>query len=68
MRPEAIDALGRIGNPEAIRALSVAIKNVWPKIRDKAAKALGEIGTEMVVEPLVTLLRDQAMEVRASAK
>lgn len=70
---EMICALGRIGNPRAIPAISERagaggfFSRTPPQVRVEAVRALGEIGGEAARAVLQRLLRDRNGEVRDAA-
>jgi len=43
IRPDAAKALGKIGDARAVEPLTQALKNVYPDVRQEAAKALEKI-------------------------
>ncbi len=67
LRALAADALGRISDKERLKqikdlnaagALADALKDERPEVRAKAALALGTLGDEKSVEPLIKLMAD----------
>jgi HEAT repeat protein len=62
-----IDALGRSGNPRAIPALVVRLKDPRQEVRAASLEALGHIGDESVVPQVTPLLADTNMRVRVTA-
>jgi HEAT repeat protein len=70
---EMIRALGRIGNPRAVPAISGRagaggfFSRTPPQVRIEAVRALGEIGGEAARAVLQPLLRDRNSEVRDAA-
>jgi HEAT repeat protein len=67
LRRWATLALGVIGDPRSVRALSSALNDADKGVRREAAIALGRIGTAQVVAPLAAALRDSDQEVRDKA-
>jgi len=66
--PLIIEVLGQIGDSRAVPDLVELLKHSpFSAVRISAAEALGEIGSEDTVMPLVDALHDQAWEVRAKA-
>ena len=63
----AIEALGKIGAPEAVGPLIEALKDPEWIVRCSVASALGEIGTPEAVEPLIEALKDSDENVRWTA-
>ena len=63
----AVEALGKIGDPQAIPALLQALKDEHMNARWKVAKALGEIGDPQAVPALLLTLKDKDQGVRQSA-
>ncbi len=53
---EAIDAFNQIGAP-AVPPLIASLKDPKPKVRERAAEALGRIGDARAVEPLLACLK-----------
>ena len=65
---EAVYALERLGTPEAAQALVVALKDAYhASVRTQAAAALGEVGGDEALPPLVEALNDGDWGVRAAA-
>jgi HEAT repeat protein len=64
LRKAATEALGEIGNSQAIDTLSTALKDQNWKVRKSAAKALGNIGDLRALEPLIESLVDEKDDVR----
>lgn len=68
LRVSAAKALGEISAPEAALALtSAAVSDSAVIVRAACAHALGRIGTEQQLDPLLRLLEDPAERVRESA-
>ena len=67
VRREAVHALGRMGDPRAIEALTAAMTDVNREVRVEAALALGEIGDLRGVERLIPVLTDRAQHDRVRA-
>jgi len=67
-RLRAVEALGALGGPDALRGLVTALADSWPGIRSRAAFHLGQMGDEAGSEPLQRLLeRDQSPDVLRAA-
>ncbi|NIA11603.1 MAG: PilT/PilU family type 4a pilus ATPase, partial [Nitrospiraceae bacterium] len=62
LRLTAADALGHIGDPRAVQALTEALED--PEIRWAAVEALGRIGDPRALPALARLLKDPAPEIR----
>jgi HEAT repeat protein len=58
------DQLGKIGDPRAVDALIVALKDSHWLVRLHAAKALGRIGNLRAIESLVNAISDESPFVR----
>jgi HEAT repeat protein len=56
IRMEAAKALGELGDPVAVEALSAALHDPEAGVRAAAARALGGIGDERAVAPLLAVL------------
>jgi HEAT repeat protein len=68
VRERAADALAEIGDPRAVEALVIALKDKGHRfVRVSAACALGKIGNARAVEPLITALGDDENAVSAFA-
>ncbi len=67
VRRSAAEALGRLGDPRAVRPLGKALGDEEPDVRRTAAEALGKLADPRAVEPLVALLRDGAPDVASAA-
>jgi hypothetical protein len=65
-RQAAARLLGEIGDPAALTPLAAALEDREPRVRERAAEALGRLGPEALA-PLTRALRDPAPRVRASA-
>jgi HEAT repeat protein len=63
---EAINALGREGGAEAVKALIKALRNSSPAVRSTAAHWLGEIGGGSASEALLRARTDYDPNVRLS--
>ena len=68
-RADAARALGRIGAPEAVPALIVALKDESDHVRAFAARALGKLGpaAAAAVDALTIVTRDGDEHVRHEA-
>jgi HEAT repeat protein len=64
--PQAVIALVKIGTP-AVDVLLSALKNKDDQLREKSAVALGPIGDEHAISPLITTLNDKFTNVRQAA-
>lgn len=67
VREETIDALGEIGDPDAVPALMERLKTPIAHSSLAIIRALGRIGDERALEPLVACLDDEDRHVRAAA-
>lgn len=68
VREAAALALGAIGDPHAVRALSeILARDESAMVRSSAADSLGEIGDQAARDPLVDALNDKRLLVRRSA-
>jgi HEAT repeat protein len=67
VRRAAAEALGQIGDPRAVEALTSALDDESAAARQAAAEALGQIGDPDAVEPLIGALNDQNAKVRVAA-
>ncbi len=65
VREKAVSALGRLKDPRAIQPLTELIGD--EEINQEIPKALGEIGGEEVVGPLIELLNENKKQVRIDA-
>lgn len=63
----AIEALGRIGDEQAVQSLIKVLQDINPDTRWNAAEALGETRNIKSVEPLITVLHDSEAGVRGEA-
>ena len=66
-RPDAAEALGRIGDPNAVEPLITALREGDLFMRNSAAEALGRIGEARAVEILAAALKDGNPTIRESA-
>jgi HEAT repeat protein len=66
VRESAVEALGRIGDAEAVPGLLAALGDANADVREAAAAALGEIGAP-AVPGLLAALRDADADVREAA-
>jgi hypothetical protein len=64
MRLIAVEALGKIGDPRAVEALILALRDENNRVRRATAEALGELGDSRAVAPLITALQDRDANVR----
>ena len=64
----AIEAIGKIGGPQAQKAL-ISVLNVQlsPEARQALIKELGKIGDNLAIDSLATLLSDNDYEVRSAS-
>ena len=62
-----IDALGQIGDVQAIEPLIAKLDDLEGDVRSEAATALGQIGDAQAVEPLIATLDDPEGDVRNAA-
>jgi serine/threonine protein kinase len=67
VRQEAAEALGKLGNPQAIEPLIAALKDEHEWVRHLAAEALGKLGDLRAVEPLIAVLEDKYERVQEAA-
>jgi len=63
----AAEALGKIGDPQAVEPLIAALKEGEKWLRQGAAWALGKIRDPRAIEPLVAALKDLKADVRKNA-
>ena len=66
-RRDAASQLGRLGDPDSIELLAVALKDMVKHVRASAAEALGRIGHPEAVTPLLGALADRQHEVASAA-
>jgi HEAT repeat protein/beta-lactamase regulating signal transducer with metallopeptidase domain len=62
-----IHALGASADPRATDGLIAALGRREPRLRERAAQMLGQVGDERAVDPLVAATRDPDHEVRLTA-
>jgi len=67
VRGSAAEALGRIGDPNAVEFLARALMDSHWNVQSESAKALGKIGDRRAVEPLILALKDKDAAVRCNA-
>lgn len=69
VRRHAVEALGRIKDPEAVEPLIVVLNDSDPLIRRQAVDALGNIRDSRAAAPLISVLsnKDEISYIRASA-
>jgi len=67
LRGPAADALGRMGNREAVPYLQQAVQDADEDVRTRIAYALGKLGDKHAVSTLIDLLKDEQWTVRANA-
>ena len=67
VRRYAVEALGNIGNAQAVLALMDALQDSNLSVRSKAAEALGKIGSPEAVAGLIAGLHDSNLSVRSKA-
>ena len=58
VRTAAVASLSRVGLPQAVGHLVMALVDEEPQVRVAAAQALGEVGGAQVLEPLLLALND----------
>ena len=58
VRTAAVASLARVGLPQAVGCLVMALVDEEPQVRVAAALALGEIGGDQVLDPLLLALND----------
>jgi len=66
-RKLSAEALGKIGNAQAIPALLTASEDSHSLVRGAVAEALGKVGDVSVMPTLMTMLKDESVEVRQAA-
>ena len=66
-RDNAADALGELGNHEAVMPLISALKDRQRMVRSSSARALGKIGDKRAIEPLIESYQDEDSYVRVMA-
>lgn len=54
------EALGRLGQKDAVPKLILTLESDNDRLREEAAQALGNLGDRAAVEPLIRLLNDQS--------
>jgi HEAT repeat protein len=64
VRKAAAEALGEIGDAQAVEPLIAALQDEDRSMRWRAAEALGEIGGAQAVEPLIAALQDEDRSMR----
>lgn len=62
-----MDLLGKVGNPAAVDCLIATLEHDFYLVRSHAAKALGEIGDQKSITPLIKAKSDPCQEVSAEA-
>jgi HEAT repeat protein len=67
VRKGAVDALGRMGCPEALEELAEVLKDPDHDVREATVIAMGRIGDQGAVEHLVGALADATSSVRSAA-
>jgi vesicle coat complex subunit len=67
VRKAACEALGKIGDPQAIPPLLQALQDEAWWVRKAACEALGAIGDPQAIPPLLQALQDEAWWVRKAA-
>jgi epoxyqueuosine reductase len=60
LKRNAAVVLGNAGDPSALPSLTAALSDVEPLVRAHAAWALGQIGADAVVEPLLLCAREES--------
>jgi hypothetical protein len=68
VRKRAAQALGTIGDPDAVYSLTIALKDINPNVRMLAAEALGKIGDPRALKPLNAALKDSIPNVEFTVK
>ena len=64
LKRRLVEALGKLGDPQAVPPLIKALGDDWDDVRRAAAEALGRIGAP-AVPPLIQALGDSDRDVRA---
>ena len=67
VRRDAAEALGEIGDPDAVEPLIGVLRDDNPSVRMSAAEALGQIGDVRAVEPLIAAMKEASWSVRRAA-
>ena len=67
VREAAAEALGKIGDSQAVEPLIAALKDEDWYVRKYAVEALGKIGESRTVKPLIAALKDLEQDVREAA-
>jgi hypothetical protein len=67
VRGSAAEALGHIGQPEAVECIIRSLMDSHWHVQSESAKALGRIGDRRGVDPLILALQDRDAVVRGSA-
>ncbi len=65
---QAAEALGNIGDKQAVKPLIISLSDEDKTIRENAAIALGKIKDTSAVKPLLTTLKDKVPKVRNAAQ
>lgn len=66
-RLRAVNVLAKSDDPRVIGMLTAALKDSKPEVRQVASEALGRIGVQALVQPLVRALADADATVRKNA-
>jgi HEAT repeat protein len=67
VRRAAAEALGKLGDPQAVPALIQALGDSDRDVRAAAAEALGKLGNPQAIPALIKALRDGSYDVRRAA-
>ena len=67
VREEAVDALAKSRDPEAVDALVAVLQSSEYGLEQQAARALGRIGDQRAVQPLIAALSQPEARIRAGA-
>src|SRR5258708_18393569 len=67
VRSVAAVAMGKIGSPDGVPSLIVALQDNRARVRGAAAQALGDIGDGRAIEGLITLAQDGDKMIRLFA-
>jgi HEAT repeat protein len=67
VRAMAATSLGKIGNPDTLDALLMALRDPVHGVRECAAESLGLLKNNLAIEPLIVVLEDKHENVRSTA-
>lgn len=67
LRAGLVDVLGKLGTPQALLPLTVALTDSHSAVRARASAALGRVGHPSSIQPLIAALSDSVFAVRIRA-